>query len=264
MLKQNILYLVLILTSLSCLCSCRTSKQLSYFKDLADSSAVSKIHTLPYEPLKLQANDEVQITISSISPEASQFFNLVTPSPSLDAANINNQSPGHINQYRVSATGFITLPVLSDIQAASFTTEELRANISERLKDYLKDAVVTVRITNFKVTVIGEVGNPIVIPVNGQTINVLEAVGAAGDMTVFGMRKNVKVIRKLPDGNTEVAVLNFNKANVLQSPWFQLRQNDIVYIQPNKSKSLLSSKATVWAPILTSIVYIAAIIVFRN
>ena len=246
--------------------SCRTSKQLPYFKDLPDTDAVNKINTLPYSPLKLQTNDEVQVTVSSASPEASQFFNLmaISPSSSVDGATGTAQSQGYINLYRVSDSGFITMPVLRNLPAAGFTTEELKTNISTKLKDYLKDAVVTVRLTNFKVTVIGEVGRPVVVPVNGQTINVLEAIGAAGDMTVWGIRKNVQVIRKLPDGNTEVARLNFNKSNVLQSPWFQLRQNDIVYVQPNRSKGIQGTRAGIWVPIITSLVYIAAVIVATN
>ena len=266
MLKKNFIYTFVILPAMVAMFSCSTSRQLPYFNDLQETSLVNKISTLPYEPLKLQANDEVQVTISSTSPEASQFFNLVavTPSTSFDGTTTSSQSQGYLNLYRVSASGFITLPVLGDIQAAGLTTEELKSNISEKLKEYLKDAVVTARLTNFKVTVIGEVGSPVVIPVNGQTINVLEAVGAAGDMTVFGIRKNVKVIRKLPDGTTEVALLNFNKANVLQSPWFQLKQNDIVYVQPNKSKGILGTKTSVWVPLVTSILYIAAIIITRG
>ena len=266
MIKKIFLYTVIILPAMASLYSCRTSKQLPYFKDLPDTALVSKISTLPYEPLKLQTNDEVQVIISSTSPEASQFFNLVavTPSTSVDGTTTRSQSQGFINLYRVSDRGFITLPVLGELQAAGLTTEELKSNISEKLKEYLKDAVVTARLTNFKVTVIGEVGNPVVIPVNGQTINVLEAVGAAGDMTVFGIRKNVKVIRKLPDGNTEVALLNFNKANVLQSPYFQLKQNDIVYVQPNRSKGILGTKTSLWVPVVTGILYVAAIIISRN
>ncbi len=266
MLKKFLIYILLFLPAIAGIYSCSTSKQLPYFKDLPAVSLVNKISTLPYVPLKLQANDEVQVTISSTSPEASQFFNLVvvSPSTSFEGTTSGSQSQGYINLYRVSASGFITLPVLGDIQAAGFTTEELKSNISEKLKEYLKDAVVTARLTNFKVTVIGEVGNPVVIPVNGQTINVLEAVGAAGDMTVYGIRKNVKVIRKLPDGTTEVALLNFNKSNVLQSPWFQLKQNDIVYVQPNNSKGILGTKTSVWIPIISSLIYTAAIIISRR
>lgn len=248
------------------LCSCTTSRQLPYFKDLPDNVPVSKINTTRYEPLKLQTNDEVQVTISSSSPEASQFFNLMAVSPAPSASDIaaNNQAQGYINLYRVSSDGAITLPVLGNIQAAGLSTEELKSSISEKLKDYLKDAIVTVRLTNFKVTVIGEVGNPIVIPVNGQTINVVEAVGAAGDMTVYGIRNNVRVIRKLPDGSTEVALLDFNKSDVLRSPWFQLRQNDIVYVQPNKSKGVLGTRTNVWVPIITAFFYTVAIIITQR
>ncbi|MEP7377720.1 MAG: polysaccharide biosynthesis/export family protein [Chitinophagaceae bacterium] len=266
MYRQYFLSSLFPLLGMAFFCSCKTSKQLPYFKDLSDDAMVSKIKTTPYTPLKLQANDEVQLTISSISSEASQFFNLMTIAPAapVDGAVPSGQSQGFMNIYRVSDSGYLTLPVLGNIRAAGSTTEELKVIVAEKLRDYLKDAIVTIRLTNFKVTVIGEVGRPVVIPVNGQTINVLEAVGAAGDMTVYGIRKNVKVIRKLPDGNTEVALLNFNKSNVLQSPWFQLRQNDIVYIQPNRSKGILGTRTAIWAPIITSLVYIAAVIVTRN
>jgi polysaccharide export outer membrane protein len=246
--------------------SCTTSKQLSYFKDLPDRESVNKINTTNYEPLKLQTNDEVQVTVSSISPEASQFFNpvVVNPSPSVSGSAGNRQSPENLNLYRVSSNGFITFPVLGDIRAAGLTTDELKSSISEKLKDYLKNPIVTVRLANFKVTVIGEVGNPIVVPVNGQNINILEAIGAAGDMTVYGIRKNVKVIRKLPDGSTEVAILDFNKSSVLKSPWFKLRQNDIVYVQPNKSKGVLGTRASIWVPVVSSLITFAAIIISRK
>jgi polysaccharide export outer membrane protein len=232
---------------------------------LSDTALVNKIKSLPYEPLKLQANDDVQVTISSTSPEASQFFNLValTPLPSETAPPIS-QPQGYMSIYSIESNGNITMPVLGEIPAAGSTIEELKSRISLKLKDYLKDAIVTARITNFKVTVIGEVGKPLVIPVNGQTINVLEAIGAAGDMTVYGTRKNVRVIRKLPDGNTEVAVLNFNKSDVLQSPYFQLKQNDVVYIEPSKNKGVLASNSSVWVPILVGLAYTAAIIITSN
>lgn len=147
------------------------------------------------------------------------------------------------------------------------STEELKLNIANKLKDYLKDAVVPVMLTNFKVTVIGEAGNPVVLPVNGQNINVLEAFAAAcawwGDMTVYGMRKNVKVIRKLPDDKTEIARLNFNKSDVLSLSGFNLKQNDIVYVYPNKSKGILGTRTGVWVPIISTLFYTAAIIISR-
>jgi polysaccharide biosynthesis/export protein len=266
MFKRASLYLV-ILVSIINLYSCRSSRQLPYFKDLSDTARLSKIATQPYEPLRLQANDEIQVTISSASPEASRFFNLSATSIPVTASSTSSlaaPSGGFMNLYHVSFGGSITIPVLGEIRVTGLTTEEVKMNIQEKLKDYLKDAVVTVTLTNFKVTVIGEVNRPVVVPVNGQTINVLEAVGASGDMTIFGIRKNVKVIRKLPDGTTEVAVLDFNKSNVMQSPYFQLKQNDVVYIQPNKSKGLQATRAGIWIPIVTTLISVAAIIITRK
>lgn len=260
---QRIIHFYFFIIISACLVSgCRVSKQLPYFTDVSDSKQVLTINTKPYEPLKLQVNDEIQVTISSSSPEAAQFFNIFSVTPGSGA--VSSPSPGFINLYKVAPNGNITMPVLGEVPAARLTMEELKTGIKSKLKDYLKDAVVSVSITNFKVTVIGEVGRPVVIPVSGQSINVLEAVGAAGDMTVYGIRSNVKVVRKLPDGRTEIAILNFNKSSVLQSPYFQLQQNDIVYIQPNKNKGILGTKASIWVPIVTSLLYVGAIIVSRE
>lgn len=264
MLLKPVRYCALLFAIFS-ICSCQTSKQLPYFQDLPNQS-VSKIETRPYEPLKLQASDEIQVTISSSSAEASQFFNLVASNQPISASSISVASPtassaGFNNLYNVSYGGNITIPVLGDIAVQGKTTEQVKIALQEKLKDYLKDAVVTVRLTNFKVTVIGEVNKPVVIPVSGQTINVIEAIGASGDMTVFGIRKNVKVIRKMPDGTTEVATLDFNKAGVMQSPYFQLKQNDIVYIQPNKNKGLQASRSNIWIPIVSTAVSVAALII---
>jgi polysaccharide biosynthesis/export protein len=248
----------------STILGCSVSKQLPYFTDLPENKSVTSINTVPYEPLRLQANDEVQITITSTTPEAAQFFNLPSVSPSPLPGGLAGESQGYNNLYRISSTGKITMPVLDTLQAAGLTIEELKASIGGKLKNYLKDAVVTAKLTNFKVTVIGEVGKPLVIPVSGQTINVLEAVGAAGDLTVYGLRRNVRVIRKLPDGKTEIAVLNLNKSDVFKSPYFQLKQNDIVYIEPNRNKAVSGTKASVWIPIVTSLLYVGAIILSRE
>ena len=244
---------------------CKTPKQLAYFQDLPKDQATS-LNTTPYQPLKLQTNDEVQINISSPSSEASQLFNLGAMAPSTNGSpnEIGGINSGLINLYRVSSTGKITLPILGEVNAAGLTTEELKVLISQKLSGYLKQAVVTVNLTNFKVTVIGEVTRPIVVPVNGQAINVLEAIGASGDLTVYGIRNNVRVIRKLPNGKTEIAVLDFNNSSVMMSPYFQLQQNDIVYVQPNKNKGILGTRSNILIPIFSGIASIITLILVRR
>ena len=238
--------------------SCYNSRQLGYFQDLSDTSKLHKLATLPREPLRLQADDQVQINISSISPEASQFFNLLQSSPNSGIGTNNGQ--GFQNIYTVTQEGVISLPVLGDIKVSNITTEALRLRIRDMLKDYLKEAVVTVKLTNFRVTVIGEVGHPNVVPVQGERINIIEALGASGDLTVFAKRNNVKVIRRKGD-SLDVAHLNLNDSRSIQSPFFQLQQNDLVYVEPNKGRGLSGETWTIITPIITSILTLLVIIV---
>ncbi|MBO9660810.1 MAG: polysaccharide export protein [Chitinophagaceae bacterium] len=259
-------YLCRTLTLLPVLCllfSCKTSRQLTYFKDLSDTAALQTIPTAKVPPLKLQVDDQVQVSISSPSPEATSFFNLMASSPSAAAGGVTQASQSFINLYTISQKGDISLPVLGDVSTAGLTLEELRQKIAERLKPYLTNPIVSTRLTNFKVTVIGEVTRPFTVPVNGEKITVLEAIGASGDMTMFGSRKNVKVIRKLPDGNTEIARLDFNSSKIFQSPYYNLQQNDVVYIQPNKNKSFLANNTTFWASVALSIASITAVLITR-
>ncbi|TXJ23449.1 MAG: polysaccharide export protein [Chitinophagaceae bacterium] len=245
--------------------SCQTSKQLTYFQNISDTTAVQKISSAKAPPLTLQTDDQVQISISSPSPEASRFFNLMSANPSATATgNSSTQlNQSFINLYTVSNEGRITLPILGDVEVGSLTLEELRQKVIVALKPYLTNPIVSAKLTNFKVTVIGEVNKPFTIPVNGEKINVLEAVGAAGDLTMYGARKKVRVIRKLTDGSTEIAKLDFNTTEVFQSPYFNLRQNDVVYIQPNRNKSFLANNTTFWASLVLGIASIVSILLTR-
>jgi polysaccharide export outer membrane protein len=234
------------------LLSCVNTKQLPYFQDLSDTSRKYSVDMYPYEPLRLMPDDQVQINISSISPEASRYFNLVQSTPGTAVGGGGGQSSQ--NTYSVNAEGFITMPIFGDIKVKGMTTEELRLKVMGLLKDYLKDPVVIAKLVNFRVTVIGEVGGPKVVPVQGERINVLEALGAAGDMTVYAKRYNVKVVRQT-EGKMEVSHLNFNSSKAIQSPYFQLRQNDVVYVEPTKSKGLSTETWIILVPFFTSLIW---------
>ena len=134
-------YFLLTLTCLFLLCSsCSNSRQLGYFQDLSDTTKLHKIGLHPHEPLRLQPDDQVQINISSISPEASQFFNLLQPT--LNSGIGVNNAQGFQNIYTVTREGLISLPVFGDIQVLNMTTESLRLRIRDMLKGYLKEALV--------------------------------------------------------------------------------------------------------------------------
>ncbi|PZR24718.1 MAG: hypothetical protein DI535_21220 [Citrobacter freundii] len=263
---KNIRLWSLVVFTFYLLTSCQTSKQLTYFRDLSDTAALQTITSVKAPPLTIQPDDQLQLTISSPSASASSFFNLLaaTPSSQLTAQQGTQPAQSFINVYTVSPEGVITLPVLGDFQVAGNTLAEVKEKVIQSLAPYLTRPIVSIRLTNFHVTVIGEVNKPFTVPVNGEKINVLEAIGAAGDMTMYGARNKVKVIRKLPDGTTQIARMDFNNSSTFQSPYFNLRQNDVVYIQPNKKKNFLANNTTFWASVVLSVASIIAVIVTRN
>ena len=250
---RNFIFRLYIIFSLAILAAgCKSSKNLSYFQDISDTSKVASVPLYPYVPVKLQVDDELQILVTSSSPEASQFFNITSTALSSQSATLNS--------YRVTPNGYITLPIIGDMQVLGLTTQEVKLKVAEALKPYLKDAVISVRILNFKVTVIGEVQGPVVVNVTGERINILEAIGAAGDMTIFSKRFNVKVMRRSPNG-MEVAHLNFNTSNMMQSPFFQLQQNDVVYVEPEPTKGIGAERLTIFLPIIISITSLVVTVV---
>lgn len=257
------IFFFLFITSLS-LTSCTSSKKLTYFRDLSDTASLQVISAAKPPPIQLQPDDQIQLTISSPNPDASRFFNLMSANPNAQLIASSSSPQSFLNTYTVSVEGSISLPVLGNFQVEGMTLDQLKQNIVTALKPYLTNPIVSVRLTNFKVTVIGEVNKPVSVPVSGEKINVLEALGTAGDITLYGARNKVKIIRKRADGSTEIAKLDFNNSSALQSPYFNLRQNDIIYVQPSKNKSFLANNTTFWASLVVSIASIAAIIITRN
>lgn len=241
-----------------CLCSCKTGKQLAYFQDLNSvSGEVQDVRIAAESPLKLQANDQVQIVISSVSPEAAQLFNMMGAAV---AAGTSSQVMQSV--YTISPSGNVTIPGIGDVMAAGLTTDQAKIAIRNAVVPYLKDAVVSVSLINFRVTVMGEVARPITLQVAGERMNLLEALGMAGDLTVFAKRNTIKVIRKTSD-KVEVATLDLNNSEIMRSPYYDLRQNDIVYVEPLKRKGAQSQNLNVFIPIITSFISLGIVALSR-
>lgn len=243
------------------LCSCRTGRELALFQDLNSEpgARVQQVRTAAFDPLRLQPDDQLQIVISSISPEASQLFNLMGAAV---VTGNNNSTQNMQSVYTVSPLGNITIPVIGDVKVAGLTTDEAKAEIKKVVSEYLKDAVISVALINFRVTVMGEVNRPSTFQVAGEKINVLEAIGMAGDLTVFAKRNNIKVIRKADD-KVEVAHLNLNNSSVMRSPYYNLRQNDVVLVEPGKRKGLQAEGLNIIIPAATSILSLIIVALTR-
>ena len=228
--------------------SCRSTKQFVYFRGQGDSTILSQ-NFVP-ESL-IQDNDILSILVSSQNPDASAIFN------STNNTNIAfSSSGGTMNEasgYLVSRDGYIVLPMVGKLKAEGLTKSQLEDAITKAIisKKILIDPVVNIRILTFKITVLGEVEKPGVLSVPNEKISLLEALGLAGDLTINAQRDNILLIRE-ETGKKITKRLNLNSSELFISPYYYLKSNDVVYVEPNKVKVRNSSNANIWLPIVFS------------
>ncbi len=203
--------------------SCGSKKDIVYFQNAKDFESI--VDTDTFTP-RLKVNDLVDIHISTFDLEASRPFNLYK-------GNLNAVSSESID-YLIDVDGNVDFPVLGKIKLKGLTIEEAKELFKEKLTDYLKDPIVNVRLKNFRITISGEVRTPGVYSVSGERITIMEALGLAGDLTIKGRRDNVMVIRDF-NGNKTITRIDLTSKEIFNSPVYYLTQNDVVYVEPNKS-----------------------------
>ncbi|MCM1028103.1 MAG: polysaccharide biosynthesis/export family protein [Pseudoflavonifractor sp.] len=210
---------------------CSTTRDLPYFDNTSDVGQGILGDIQDYQ-LKIEPDDELLITVNSVNPKATADYNLPLINPATSEQAAMAQTATQQQTYIVNALGDINFPILGKIHVKGMTTMELTAYLTERISEKVVDPVVRVSLVNFAVTVIGEVDTPQRIPVKNGRITVLDALGQAGDMTEYGRRDNVLVIRET-DGKKVYQRLNLRDASITESPFYYLRQNDVVYVVPN-------------------------------
>lgn len=230
-LKKDYLRYIFVVPVLICcfFTSCVSTQKSVYFNNLSDT-VIAPVKG-NFEPV-IHKNDVLQIVVSSMNPEDAIVFN--TPSvASTGAAGGGLQVTG----YLVSEQGFIEYPVLGQVKAAGLTKDQLSVYLRDELNNrkLMKDPVVSIRFLNYRVTVLGEVGNPGVISINNEKMSILEALGMAGDITINGKKENVLLVRDV-DGQRVIKRLNLNSNDILSSPYYYLQSNDVVYVEPTKSR----------------------------
>jgi polysaccharide biosynthesis/export protein len=225
------------------LSSCGNTKNATYFPGLKDGSIPSNT---PYPESVIQKSDILSINVSSLNAEASASFN----SPNASAGGATGGAGGPIG-YLVNTEGNIQFPIIGSIKAEGLTKNQLKNNIAKSLTDkkLLLDPIVTIRFINFRVTVLGEVNHPTVVTVPNEKISLLEAIGLAGDLTIYAKRNNVMVIREEKDQKI-IKRLNLNSDEIFTSPYYYLQSNDIVYVEPNRAKVTSASGGMQWMPII--------------
>lgn len=226
---KNILFTIVIVSSFSC-----SKRNLVYFSDLDPEAGASFPITSKSEP-RIQADDLLSITVTSLNPESNMLFNAGVIIPA-EGNNTTISAPINEN-YLVDKDGYINYPVIGQIKLEGYTKQEAVIRMVDLLDEYVKDPIINIRFMNFKVTVIGEVQQPNSFVIPTEKITVLEALGLAGDMTAYGKRENVLIIRE-KDGIRTANRLNLNNKDVLNSEFFYLQQNDIIYVEPYKTKAI--------------------------
>jgi polysaccharide export outer membrane protein len=210
---------------------------------------------------KIQPNDLLSIRVSSISPEANTLFNQgVIPSASgISGSGSNNQT---MEGYLVDSAGYIQFPVLGRVKLAGLSREGAISMLTDSLQEYLREPVVNIKYLNYRITVIGEVRNPSTFTVPSEKVNILTALGMAGDLTPFGKRENVLIIRE-EQGVRTMTRMNLNSRDVLNSPYFYLQQNDVIYVEPVKTRGYQASGLRANIPFVLSIVSALTILTLR-
>ncbi len=211
------------------LASCSTQRApLTYFENIESSQAV--IPAGDYN-VKIQPADELFITVTSEIPTTTAIYNLPFANPATSENLITNTQPRQ-QTYIVDSKGDINFPQLGEIHVAGMDVEQLRDYLTERISKDVVDPIVNVQLVNFVVNVAGEVKSPMRVAINSPRFSVLDAITAAGDLTPYGMRENVLLIRE-ENGERTFTRLDLNDASLLSSPYFYVKQNDYIYVEPS-------------------------------
>lgn len=214
--------------------SCSSSNRLPYFTNLSEISDTIVVNAESNYALRIVPDDELLITVTSLEPTATAMFNL--PIANIATRGVQ-QVTGNValQTYIVSSDGDIKFPQLGTLHVGGMTTTELTTMLTERISEYVESPMVRVEIINFNVNVLGEVKQPGRFPIKNESLSILDAIALAGDLTEYGQRDNVLLIRR--DGDKTV-YHRFNLSDVksLNSPYFYLKQNDVVYVEPTKTK----------------------------
>ena len=268
---RNYAYFLALLLVITNLTSCKVQRA-AYFQDVPDSAATQKIlQTIPpAQSAVVRTDDVLNITIQTLDPNANNILNQgnlpVNSGAVTNSNNTNTSTQAVISGYLVNRDGYVHLPYVGDVLVKGLTTDQVKELVTQKVSVYFKDPVVNVRFTNFKITVIGEVRNPSTFLFPNENPTVFDALGLAGDINISGRRDNVMLIRSDEDGKRDIVRLNLDSTSAITSPYFYLKPNDVIYVEPTEdrvaSESAYRTKdvAVIAAALSLMIVIVARII----
>lgn len=262
---SRFLYIILLAACIPCFWSCGNVRHLQYMQGQFDTAQLSQVK---YPEPVIQANELVAITVYSDDPRASAYYNLpIQPSlantgtlaDATSGASALAASPG--SSYLVNSDGIIQFPGLGPLKVSGLTKKELYDLLMSRLSDKLKNPYFTIRLTSYRITMIGEVNRPGQFTIPNERVSLLEAISLAGDLTSYGRRDNILIIREI-NGQRTFKRLDLRKPEILGSDYFYLQPNDMVLVDLNKNKAAVSDQATVRnISLATSVISVLAVLI---
>lgn len=245
------------------LVSCASKKDILYLQDI---ESYNQSNDSTFNDVRIQKNDLLSIIVSSTDQKSAVPFNLpVVASSSASSSTIVNTRQ-EMQTYLVSEEGTINFPILGEIPVLNKTKQKVIEDLKLELIKYIKDPIITLRITNFSISILGEVAAPGTYSVNNERITILEAISLAGDMTVYGKRKDVLVIREEAGKKTYNRV-DFTSKDLFLSPFYYLKQNDVIIVNPNNAQvqsSAFNRNSTVYISIVTALITVASFLISLN
>jgi len=232
------LFSLILLITIAFLTSCVPIQKQKYLQGLTknDTSSFQEFRNAKISNYKVKPGDNLYIRISSLDPKTYTFFNNEATGGYSSAQYLTNEASIYLNSYMINDTGYIDFPIIGKILVQDQTINQIKDKIQVAVDEYLKETNVQVKLVNFKITMLGQVVRPGKYYVYQDNINIFEALGLAGDATDFANRRKITLVRETDKGS-EIHVLDISKRNILASPYYYLKPNDIIYVEPLKEKT---------------------------
>ena len=245
------------------LASCGSVKNVAY---LQNSDSINFEQSRFLYDARIMPKDQLTISVNTSTSEASIPFNLLLQNEYTQGRSVASGG-GMLMPFLVDNDGYINYPIIGRLHVEGLTKSECERLITEKIRPYMAETenpIVTVRMSSYSVSVLGEVNHPGSFQVSREKITILEALAQAGDLTIYGVRDKVKLIREDATGKKQIVTLNLNDANIVNSPYYYLQQNDVVYVEPNNIKSQNSKvgqTTTLWFSGTSILISLASLLV---